>query len=78
MELNSEVLSETEKNFAVWVRSRRIAVMLTQEELAERCGLSVRTVRGLETGHNPRPRLTTKRLVIAALQMPNAFEPSVE
>ena len=36
--------------FAAWVRSRRVALLLTQEQLAERAGLSVRTVRNLEAG----------------------------
>ena len=54
-------------DFALWVRSRRVAEMLTQEQLAERAGLSVRTVRNLETGRGGPPRLPTRRLVIAAL-----------
>ena len=53
--------------FALWVRSRRVAEMLTQEQLAERAGLSVRTVRNLESGRGGSPRLPTRRLVIAAL-----------
>ena len=57
-------------NFADWVRSRRIAVMLTQEELAQRAGLSVRTVRNLEAGRKGTPRLPTRRLIIAALTGP--------
>ena len=65
-----EVPREASENFAAWVRSRRIAEMLTQEELAERCGLSVRTVRDVETGRNCTPRLTTRRLIIAALTVP--------
>lgn len=57
-------------DFADWVRSRRIAEMLTQEELAERCGLSVRTVRNLEASRDWTPRLPTRRLIIAALTRP--------
>jgi len=58
-------------DFALWVRSRRVAEMLTQEQLAERAGLSVRTVRNLETGRGGPPRLPTRRLVIAALSGSN-------
>lgn len=41
--------------FADWVRSHRIAVMLTQEELAQRAGLSVRTVRNAERANGAEP-----------------------
>jgi hypothetical protein len=41
--------------------------MLTQEELAERARLSVRTVRNLEAGHIRRPRSGSIRLLAAAL-----------
>jgi tetratricopeptide (TPR) repeat protein/DNA-binding XRE family transcriptional regulator len=47
-----------------WLRAR---AMLTQEELAERARLSVRTVRNLEAGHIRRPRSGSIRLLTAAL-----------
>jgi tetratricopeptide (TPR) repeat protein/DNA-binding XRE family transcriptional regulator len=47
-----------------WLRAR---AMLTQEELAERARLSVRTVRNLEAGHIRRPRSGSIRLLAAAL-----------
>jgi tetratricopeptide (TPR) repeat protein/transcriptional regulator with XRE-family HTH domain len=48
--------------FAAWVRSRRVALLLTQEQLAERAGLSVRTVRNLEAG-TVSPRESTRQLL---------------
>jgi transcriptional regulator with XRE-family HTH domain len=55
-------------DFAEWVRARRIALMVTQEQLAERAGLCVRTVRNIELGRGGRRlRLETRRRVIAAL-----------
>lgn len=50
-----------------WLRAR---AMLTQEELAERARLSVRTVRNLEAGHIRRPRSGSIRLLAAALGLP--------
>jgi tetratricopeptide (TPR) repeat protein/DNA-binding XRE family transcriptional regulator len=41
--------------FSGLLRRRRIAVGLTQEQLAERAGLSVRTIRDLERGATTRP-----------------------
>ncbi|MFG2721826.1 helix-turn-helix domain-containing protein [Streptomyces sp. NPDC048416] len=40
---------------------------LTQEALAERAGVGVRTIRGLETGERADPRVTTVRLLADAL-----------
>jgi transcriptional regulator with XRE-family HTH domain len=54
-------------SFGGWVRARRTELLLTQEQLADLAGLSVRTVRNLEAGRGGVPRLETQRLVIAAL-----------
>lgn len=40
---------------------------MTQEALAERAGVGVRTIRGLETGERADPRVTTVRLLADAL-----------
>lgn len=53
-----------------WVRSRRTALLLTQEELASRAGISVRTVQSLETGAAVAPRQATLRLLTAVLGPP--------
>jgi predicted ATPase/transcriptional regulator with XRE-family HTH domain len=45
---------------------RRRAVGWTQEELAERSGVSVRTIRNLETGANTNPRRTSIELLLKA------------
>lgn len=49
------------------LRARRAQVGLTQEELAVRAGIGVRTVRDLERGHASRPQRTTVDLLADAL-----------
>ncbi|MET9465170.1 NB-ARC domain-containing protein [Streptomyces sp. NPDC006544] len=52
------------------VRGLRLSARLTQEELAERAGLSVRTIRYLERGRGaPTPRLKSVEMVAAALEL---------
>ena len=41
------------------VRRLRLRAGLTQEGLADRSGVSVRTIRGLETGHRRNPQLAS-------------------
>src|SRR5205085_404303 len=53
--------------FSALLRRFRRAKGLTQEELAERSGLSVRTIRRLETGESVNPQLDTVRLLADAL-----------
>jgi predicted ATPase/transcriptional regulator with XRE-family HTH domain len=57
-----------------WVRHARKAARLTQEELAERAGVSVYTISNLERGipHTPRP--DTLRLLARALEATPAEE----
>jgi transcriptional regulator with XRE-family HTH domain len=51
------------------VRRHRLAAGLTQEALAERAGLGVRTLQALEEGES-RPRRETARRLAAALGLP--------
>ncbi|GAA2499348.1 NACHT domain-containing protein [Streptomyces thermolineatus] len=51
------------------LRRLRVRAGLTQEELAERSGVSVRTIRGLETGGRSNPRMTTVQELAEALPL---------
>lgn len=51
------------------VREHRHALVLTQEELAQRAGLSVRCVRRIETGKVALPRQSTLRLLADAFEL---------
>jgi transcriptional regulator with XRE-family HTH domain len=55
--------------FSVLLRQLRRQTELTQEDLAERAGLSVRTIRRLETGVSANPQLDTVRLLADALSL---------
>ncbi|NUT99573.1 MAG: helix-turn-helix domain-containing protein, partial [Saccharothrix sp.] len=54
------------------MREWRARALLTQEELADRAGLNVRTIRRLENGALRRPRSTSVRLLIDALSLDRA------
>jgi tetratricopeptide (TPR) repeat protein len=56
--------------FGGWLRSERKAAELTQEELAERSGLSVRAISDLESGRTRRPQPGTVRRLDKALGRP--------
>ncbi len=53
-----------------WLRESRLAAGLTQEELAERSGLAVRTISNLERGVSARPYPRSIRLLVQALELP--------
>ncbi|MDX8141205.1 tetratricopeptide repeat protein [Lentzea sp. BCCO 10_0061] len=53
--------------FATVMRRFRLRAGLTQEALAQRSGVSVSTIRGMETGKRRNPQLTSVRQLAAAL-----------
>lgn len=55
--------------FGIELRRRRLAAGLTQEELAERAGLSVDAISALERGVRRRAYPSTVRSLIAALEL---------
>jgi len=56
----------------LWLRGQRIAAGLTQEDLAERSGVSVRTIADMERGRTRRPYPSSVRALIRALGLPDA------
>ena len=55
-----------------WVKSRRLASGMTQEELAGKSGLSVRAISNLERGRTARPHPRSLELLAAALGLPES------
>ncbi|MER7113676.1 helix-turn-helix domain-containing protein [Saccharomonospora azurea] len=55
--------------FGAQLRRRRREAGLTQDQLAERSGVGVRTIRGFETGERAAPRMATVRLLAEALEL---------
>ena len=58
-----------DSRFGAVLRRYRVGASLSQEELAERSGLSVRGISDLERGARTSPRLETVRLISDALQL---------
>jgi tetratricopeptide (TPR) repeat protein/transcriptional regulator with XRE-family HTH domain len=58
---------ESDRSFGELLLRARVHAGLTQEQLAERAGLSVRTIRNLERGTGVRPREASARLLADAL-----------
>ena len=56
-------------DFGETLRQLRLRARLTQESLAERAGLSVRTISGLENGRIEQPRDSSVRCLAEALQL---------
>jgi transcriptional regulator with XRE-family HTH domain/tetratricopeptide (TPR) repeat protein len=54
-------------SFGAWLRRRRIDLQITQETLADRCGIAVRTLRYIEAGRTSSPRADTRRAIVTAL-----------
>ena len=59
--------AEGRRGFADLLLDLRVQAGLSQEELADRAGLSVRTIRELEAGRVARPRKDSVRLLGSAL-----------
>ncbi len=64
-------------SFGDLLRRMRTAAAFSQEELAERAGLSVRAVSDLERGAHQAPRLATMRLIADALRLEAAGRASL-
>ena len=61
------MIAPTTDRFGPLLRRRRLVAGLSQEELAERAGLSARGISALETGYRATPRPETVRLLAEAL-----------
>jgi transcriptional regulator with XRE-family HTH domain/tetratricopeptide (TPR) repeat protein len=55
-----------------WLRQQRVAAGLTQEDLAERSGVSVRAIADLERGRTRKPYPSSVRALVRALGLPEA------
>ncbi|HEX7165270.1 MAG TPA: tetratricopeptide repeat protein [Trebonia sp.] len=53
-----------------WLRKQRVAAGLTQEDLAERSGVSVRAIADLERGRTKRPYPSSVKALVRALGLP--------
>lgn len=67
--LGSDMTTGDPLSFGELLRRLRTAATLTQEELCERAGLSVRALSDLERGVHEAPRLETVRLLADALEL---------
>jgi tetratricopeptide (TPR) repeat protein/transcriptional regulator with XRE-family HTH domain len=57
------------RDFSALLRDRRVERLLTQEELAKRSAVSVRTIRNFEAGRALRPHLASVRALADALDL---------
>src|SRR3954470_14709365 len=69
---SDEVTDPSGPGFDVVLRRHRLRAGLTQDELAGRAAVGVRTVRDLERGRASRPQRTTVELLAAALGLAGA------
>jgi tetratricopeptide (TPR) repeat protein/transcriptional regulator with XRE-family HTH domain len=67
-----EVAAGAAADLGALLRTWRAQALLTQEELATRAGLNVRTIRRLESGRLRRPRSMSVRLLVDALGLDRA------
>src|SRR5438876_5984590 len=64
-----ERAAEAAERFGEALRNHRRAAGFTQEELAERAGISPRSISGLERGEGATPRRDTVALLVNALEL---------
>jgi DNA-binding XRE family transcriptional regulator len=60
----------TDRSFGALLRAARLDAALTQQDLATRCGMSVRAISDLERNRTRRPYLRSVRLLAEALNVP--------
>src|SRR5215213_11871937 len=63
----ADIVAQNLPAFGALLRRHRTAAALSQEELAERAGVSVRALSDLERGVHRAPRLETVRMLAEAL-----------
>jgi transcriptional regulator with XRE-family HTH domain/tetratricopeptide (TPR) repeat protein len=64
-----QAMSQKSVSLGALIRTIRERSCLSQEELAHRCGLSVRTIRNLEGGRVARPQPSSVRALLEALSL---------
>ncbi|MFI7062673.1 ATP-binding protein [Kribbella sp. NPDC050124] len=69
---DAESRADGGRSFAGLLLDLRVHAGLSQEELAERAGLSVRSIREMEAGRVARPRKDSVRLLVTALALEGA------
>jgi transcriptional regulator with XRE-family HTH domain len=62
-------MTDRQRSIQGVLKQARWSTGLTQEELAARCGVSVRTISDIERGHVVRPRATTLRQLALGLTL---------
>jgi transcriptional regulator with XRE-family HTH domain len=60
------------REFGTLLRHARERAWLSQQQLADRCGLSVKTINNLESGPVARPRIQSVRLLADELELSNS------
>src|SRR5215218_10232069 len=65
----ADIVAQNLPAFGALLRRHRTAAALSQEELAERAGVSVRALSDLERGVHRAPRLETVRMLAEALAL---------
>lgn len=65
----TETLTAARNVLGSYIRKKRVALGLNQEELAERTGVGQETISHIETGRTGDPRLTTLRKIARGLEI---------